>query len=164
MKQIPREPPPTVSVRPRVSSNFYAMLQYSMTNKVSLTRRCCLSAESSTSMTTSRAIAVRGFLGARWFRWRHPLSLPVQNMTGTTELFSTCRHSVYVIACVFTSLFPLSLFHVIRALIQNNCFSSLLLEHLPPVAIPSRGTFTVSVRGCVQSAMKAWLVSCCEPV
>lgn len=63
MKQIPRESQPTVPIRPRVSSNFYAMLQYSMTNKVSLTRRCRSYAESSTSMMTSWAIAVHGFEG-----------------------------------------------------------------------------------------------------
>lgn len=45
-----------------------------------------------------------------------PLSLPVQILMGTTELFSTCRHSVYVIACLQFAL-PLSLSHVTCALI-----------------------------------------------
>lgn len=160
MKQISRESPPTVP--PRVSSNFYAMLQYSMTNKVSLTRRCCSQAESSASMTTSWAIAVGSFLeGSVVFRRRRPLRLPASNLMGTTELFSTRRHSLYIIACVFSSLFPSALFHVRFALIRSNR-SSFPPEHLPPVATPSQDTFTVSVN--LQSAKNMWLVSCCEPV
>lgn len=165
MKQISRESPPTVPVRPRVSSNFYAMLQYSMTNKVSLTRRCCSRAESSTSMTTSRAIAVHGFWGVGGFAGdTSPLSLPVQNLMRTTELFSARRHSVYVIACVFSSLFPAALCHATCALIQNNCFSfspGAPSSHCDtfPRHIYSKCSWLFSVgQGSV------WLVSCCKPV
>ncbi len=125
MKQISRESPPTVPVRPRVSSNFYAMLQYSMTNKVSLTRRCCSRAESSTSMMTSRAIAVHGFWrGGWWFCWRRLPSQPSCSKSDEddwiiqhTQALSLC----YCLCLQFT--LPLSLCHATCALIQNNCFS-----------------------------------------
>lgn len=46
-------------------------------------------------MMTSRAKAVRVFWGVVGFGGdASPLSLPVQNLMGTTELFSTSKHSV----------------------------------------------------------------------
>lgn len=103
--RFPESPHLLYQSAPRVNSNFYAMLQYSMTNKVSLTRRCCSWAESSTCMMTSRVIVVHGFRGVGGFGVdASPLSLSVQILMGTTELFSVRRHSVYVIA--LSSLFP----------------------------------------------------------
>lgn len=144
MKQISRESPPTVPIHPRVSSNFYAMLQYSMTNKVSHTRRCCSQAESSMSMMTSQAIAVHVFFGKGWWfcRRRLPSQPSCSKSDGDDWIIqhSQALSLCYCVCLQFT--LPCSLRHVTCALIQNN--SSSFSPGAPPVATPFfRDTFTV---------------------
>lgn len=102
--------------RPRLSSNFYAILRYSMTNKVSFTKSC---------PTRAWWWCPRGWRFGEAFT----LGLSVQNLTGTDELFSIrSRHSLYVVAPVsFNSQTPPSP--------SPSAASFILLELLPPVAL-----------------------------
>lgn len=128
------------------------MLQYSMTNKVSLTRRCCSRAEKLHKHDDIPCNSSLRFVGGSpVLAWRRRLSVPVPNLTETTELFSTRRHSVCVIACVLSSVLPAASLRYVRPT-SEQLFLIYFREHLPPVATPGQDTFILSVHGCLPAA------------